>query len=516
MKILVCFKPLPCWERVLESDWESFSLDTDLAYAGTAYNCFDEAAFEHALRIKEQAKQQGQECLCVAATVGGQPSAPLTEGLYAAGFDEVVVLQDEAGDFFPRLVALRLSAFAQAGGFDLILTGTDSGVAGTGTVPFLLADLLGFPLLADVQDLSLEKDGVSAVLQGGDGLYRRCLRLPAVVSVGNSPVVLRAVNLRARLQARGRKPGVIETEPPSEKPNPALSRPKIGRSCAFLTAESADGLARELLNRHLAGEAEAKAATISNFPALPESLEAVSYEESASPELVLADWKARKPALTLLPDMAWGRRLAAALANQESCSLLTGVAIAGFTPEGVQVQKKVCAANLVWAKTLPFPAVLTISVDLPESVDIISFPQQEKAELDGLLWEKRLEAPVQSGLSNPELVFVCGIGMGSRENCEKARDLAERLGAGFGLTRPAALNGWGRPEEIVGQSGEMIAPRVCLALGVSGAGAFAVGIEGAGRVIAVNTDKNALVFRHADVGITQDAVSLVEMLLTKI
>ena len=164
MKILVCFKPLPCWERVLESDWESFSLEKNLAYAGTDFNCFDEAAFELALRLKEQA---GQGATCAGVTVGGRPSAPQTESLYAAGFDDVIVLQDEAGDFSPGHVALRLSDFAQAGGYDLILTGIDSGAAGTGLVPFLLADRLGYPLLADVLELSLARGGLRGQQPGG-------------------------------------------------------------------------------------------------------------------------------------------------------------------------------------------------------------------------------------------------------------------------------------------------------------------------------------------------------------
>lgn len=513
MKILVCFKPLPCWERVLETDWESFSPDTDLAYAGTAFNCFDEAAFELALRLRERA---GQGVSCVAVTVGRRPSAPLTESLYAVGFDEIIVLQDKAGEFSPRLAALRLSAFVREGGFDLILTGTDSGAAGTGLVPFFLAEMLGWPLLSDMRELSLEEGGVSAVLQDKNGLWQRCAGLPAVISVGNSPAVLRAVNLRARLQAKGRKPKIIEGEAPSVMPKPALSRPKTGRSCVFLPATPPGDLAKELLDRHLAGETEAKTAAVSDFPALPGGVEAVSYAEPSNIEFVLADWKMRQPDLTLLPDTAWGRRLTAALAHRESCNFLTGATVAGFTPEGVLAQKKVCSANLVWTETLAFPAVLTLAGELPKLVDIIPIEGKEAFAADGLLWEKHLEAPLQSGLSNPELVIVCGVGMGSRENCDKARELAERLGAGFGLTRPAALNGWGRPEEIVGQSGEQISPRSCLVLGASGAGAFAAGIEGAGRVIAVNTDKNALIFRHADVGVTQDAAALVDALLEKV
>lgn len=511
MKILVCFKTLPVWERVLESDWESFSLNTDLAYAGTDFNCFDEAAFALALRLKEQA---GQGAACTAVTVGGRPSAPLTESLYAAGFDEVIVLQDEAGDFSPRQVALRLSAFVTAGGFDLILVGTNSGTAGTGAVPFLLAELLRLPLLSDVREIASEEGGVSAVLQDKNGLWQRCVGLPALVSVGNSPAVLRAVNLRARLKAKGRKPEVIEAETPSKKPNPTLSRPKTGRSCAFLTASPED-LAQELLTHYFTAETQAKQDD-SGFPALPEGVKAVRYEEAADGEAVLADWKVRRPDLTLVPDTAWGRRLAARLVNQENCSLLTGAAVTDFLPKAVLAQKKVCAANLVWTETLGFPAVLTLAGELPKSVDIISISKQEMPGLDAPLWEKQLEAPVPSGLSNPKLIIVCGTGMDSRENCDKARTLANRLGAGFGLTRPAALNGWGRPEEIVGQSGELIAPRVCLVLGASGAGAFAVGIEGVGRIIAVNTDKNALIFRHADLGIIQDAAALVDALLEKI
>ena len=103
--------------------------------------------------------------------------------------------------------------------------------------------------------------------------------------------------------------------------------------------------------------------------------------------------------------------------------------------------------------------------------------------------------------------------MGNRVNCELARTLAQRLGGGFGLTRAAALSGWGEPAEIVGQSGAAIAPKVCLVLGASGAGAFAAGIEKAACVVAVNTDEKALIFRHADVGVIADAPLAIRALL---
>ncbi|MEG1436307.1 MAG: FAD-binding protein, partial [Oscillospiraceae bacterium] len=97
--------------------------------------------------------------------------------------------------------------------------------------------------------------------------------------------------------------------------------------------------------------------------------------------------------------------------------------------------------------------------------------------------------------------------------CDKVRELAKKIGAGFGLTRPVALNGWGSTSEIIGQSGKIISPSICLALGTAGAGAFLVGIEGAKKIIAVNTDSNALIFKNADIGIKMDAIKFVDAMI---
>ncbi|NLA12290.1 MAG: hypothetical protein GX883_09240, partial [Firmicutes bacterium] len=96
------------------------------------------------------------------------------------------------------------------------------------------------------------------------------------------------------------------------------------------------------------------------------------------------------------------------------------------------------------------------------------------------------------------------------------RLLAKKLGAGFGLTRPAALEGWGRVDEIVGGSGVTITSEVSLVLGASGAGAFMCGLEAVSRIIAVNTDKQALIFKQADIGLLADAPALVEALLKRL
>ena len=135
-----------------------------------------------------------------------------------------------------------------------------------------------------------------------------------------------------------------------------------------------------------------------------------------------------------------------------------------------------------------------------------------KPRRDFVTEETLLEHSEDRGLSRASLVFACGNGMGSRENCDRARAAAERFGAAFGLTRPGALNAWGSTQEILGQSGLQISPRCCLVLGAAGAGAFLLGVQGAKTLIAVNRDEHALIFRHADYGIVMDAMEFLKKL----
>jgi len=515
MRILVCFKVLPCWEKVLESDWEHFAPGTDISYAGTAFNCLDEAALELALRIREQAAKRGEAALCTAATVGKIPSAPLIETLYAAGFDEVAVLEDDRADFDPGLVSSRLSDYLKERSFDLIICGPYSGMADTGAVPFLLAARLGLPTLAGARELSLGEKGIEAVIPDEKGLWLRCVRLPALVSVDGSSAVLRAVSLRARLNAKERAPLIFRAAEPAAFPAAigGLSRPKDSRSCTYPGTENSAALASELLNKHILPAGGASTGTTPRFPVLPNGLQAVRYDASAAFGVVLEDFRKRRPELTLLPDTASGRRLAAHLSLEFGCTLLCGVGVLSFGKDGVTVRRKVCAANLDWTKELRFPAVLTLSGLMPDSVALASPVAGTAAPSDAPLWERRLEAPAEGGLSGNGTIVICGMGAGSA-GCKKARALAQRLGAGFGLTRSAALNGWGPMDEIVGQSGKVLSPSVCLVLGASGARAFTAGIEDSGLVIAVNTDKDALIFRHADIGIRADAPTLIDALLT--
>jgi dimethylamine/trimethylamine dehydrogenase len=108
---------------------------------------------------------------------------------------------------------------------------------------------------------------------------------------------------------------------------------------------------------------------------------------------------------------------------------------------------------------------------------------------------------------------VIAAGRGAGSDLEPYRRLAERHGARFAVTRPQVEAGRAVRGELVGASSETVAPAVYLALGVSGAFSHLVGMSGSGRVVAVNTDPNAAIFGHADVGAVADAGAVAAALL---
>ena len=82
--------------------------------------------------------------------------------------------------------------------------------------------------------------------------------------------------------------------------------------------------------------------------------------------------------------------------------------------------------------------------------------------------------------------------------------LADRLGAAVGVTRAVVDAGWRPFEDLIGQTGKTVAPKLFLALAVSGAGHFLVGIKRSRVVVAINKDANAPIFRASDYGIVGD------------
>lgn len=117
-----------------------------------------------------------------------------------------------------------------------------------------------------------------------------------------------------------------------------------------------------------------------------------------------------------------------------------------------------------------------------------------------------------SGLKDSPVIVAGGRGIGGRAGMEELRSLAEALGGTVGASRPVVMNAWAPMEELLGVSGTLVQPQICITAGVSGAAAFGAGIEKSRWITAVNKDGNAPIMKMADVAVVEDYEPFVKAL----
>jgi electron transfer flavoprotein alpha subunit len=114
------------------------------------------------------------------------------------------------------------------------------------------------------------------------------------------------------------------------------------------------------------------------------------------------------------------------------------------------------------------------------------------------------EAKTSVDLTQSPLIVAVGRGIKAPENIAQAEALAKALGAEIAASRPICDEGWLPMERQIGSSGQTVAPKLYLALGISGAIQHVVGMKGARTIVAVNKDQNAPIFEIADYGVVAD------------
>lgn len=115
-------------------------------------------------------------------------------------------------------------------------------------------------------------------------------------------------------------------------------------------------------------------------------------------------------------------------------------------------------------------------------------------------------------LEEAEIVVGAGRGVGDEEGMNKVKAFAEAIGAGFGVSKPLVDNGWALHDIQIGITGKKIAPKIYIALGVSGAIQHKLGVQDSDIIIAVNTDPDAPIFHFAHYGIVGDLFEVMPVL----
>jgi electron transfer flavoprotein alpha subunit len=127
--------------------------------------------------------------------------------------------------------------------------------------------------------------------------------------------------------------------------------------------------------------------------------------------------------------------------------------------------------------------------------------------------ERFREAAGDVDLSTAERIVSVGRGIKDPENIPLIEELAKALGAEVAASRPICDSGWMPLERQVGSSGQTVAPKLYLALGISGAIQHVVGMKGSKTIVAVNKDASAPIFEIADYGIVGDLFDVVPALI---
>lgn len=126
------------------------------------------------------------------------------------------------------------------------------------------------------------------------------------------------------------------------------------------------------------------------------------------------------------------------------------------------------------------------------------------------------EAKQAVDLTQAERIVSVGRGIKGEEHIALAKQLAEALGAEIAASRPICDAGWLPMDRQIGSSGQTVAPKLYLALGISGAIQHVVGMKGARTIVAINKDPEAPIFEIADYGIAGDLFEIVPAMIKEL
>lgn len=561
MKVLVFAKQIPDINQI------KFDPETNtIVREGVPLqiNSFDKRAVEEAVRIKETLGWETG-----VATMGPPQAREILNDSLRMGIDRAYLITDRAFGGSDTLVTSRILAeVVRHIKPDLVLMGKYSLDGETSQVPPEVAVMSGYSFKSSISKIQIEDGNKACIVQHENehGLTDYRIKLPAVLSVSekinrarrpddNVPQmydqieVLDSASLNVDIVGKRDSPTVVT----------GTEKIESGREVEFLDysdsvfetiievieredAESSEdsitagnlekdrdsiwGIALDDPDTSLeiaakitaiAGENSLNAVMAGNIN--PDKLAGMSSslyyhidedESDAFAAELIKLIESEKPIHIVFPSTVMGREVAAAIAARLGLGL-TADCIDLQVRDGQLIQYKPAFGGGIVAsiisKTTPKMATVRPGMfRLRKSYGKFNVRKVEASAKSGV--EKLGFEPVPTDfkpLRDSDTVLGVGKGLGNRNGMKAVLDLASRLSASVGGTRPVVDMRWMPRQQQVGITGFSISPRTYLSLGVSGQDNHVVGIRYAKKIIAVNTDRDAPIFRYADIGVIADA-----------
>ena len=444
-------------------------------------NPADACAVETALRLKETSGAR-----VTVLTMGREKAEDMLRELIARGVDEACLVTDPAYAGSDTLATARVlhAAANRLGPFDLILTGRRAVDGETALTPARLAQLLGWPLITDIQTVVCFDE---FICEDGEAQKRLKSVFPAVLTVHEGSCTLR---LKGILGMRRAKSAVIRRLtnaelclPPDQvglAGSPTCVRrvtdaPESARVTRWL--HSGREVVRVLRERTAA--VTTKQTEVSSANRLPGEIWVMAEAEDADSRALVA----RAQALTDSP-----------------VRLLLIEPRENVLPVAENVAKRLKKGR---PEARPQMALVRRGV-FPDEGSAPCAVERIVAEENGPITCLERREGAQSTLSQARLIVAGGLGVGSKEGFLQLAELAKCLGGEVAATRAAVDAGYAPYRMQVGQTGLTVRPDVYLTFGVSGAIQHVLGMNRSGTVISINTDPKALIFHYSDFGLVLD------------
>ena len=286
-------------------------------------------------------------------------------------------------------------------------------------------------------------------------------------------------------------------------------------AAAQLGAQSGKKVAAVLI-----GDASAAAAVATYGADEIITVAADAYQPEAYTAILAALCERYEASALLVGSTRDGKELAARVAARLGAGCITDVM--SLTAEGNWV-RSVYGGSLMETVAAKGAAVISVrsgTFGKPDQDAARTAPVTEETveavELRAVIKEAVKELSESVNLEDAEVIVAGGRGMGSAENFQMVHELAQLLGGVVGASRPAIEDGWVPRNHQVGQSGKIVAPKLYIACGISGATQHVSGMSGSGYIVAINKDEDAPIFDIADVGIVGNVTEILPLMIEEI
>lgn len=238
--------------------------------------------------------------------------------------------------------------------------------------------------------------------------------------------------------------------------------------------------------------------------------------------------EAEQPSHVFFPHTYQTRDFAPALAARIGRALITDVTAIKKDGSRTLYVRPVFQGKMTADVTAEGPAPHLITVQIgafrADSARRGAAPAAVRAStvsVDASAIRQKPEAPFKEAkqavdLSQAERIVAVGRGIKGQEHLKLVEDLAAALGAEIAASRPICDSGWLPMDRQIGSSGQTVAPKLYIALGISGAIQHLVGMKGSRVIVAINKDAEAPIFEIADFGIVGDLFEIVPAMIAEL